>query len=172
MGELRSWLRVIGGLAAVGAAAALLASSVLQWEWGAPDETRPGAAADSAAVQAEMGERVRVEVLNAGGRPDMARRATELLRNRGFDVVYFGNAESFDQERSTVLDRVDRPDAARAVAEALGISGVGREPDGNLYLDVTVRLGSNWEPSDARLEAEDDSTAWWNPRSLLREMGP
>lgn len=171
MGGVRSWLRVIGGLAAVGAAAALLGSAVVQWEWGAPEETRP-AAADSAAVQAEMGERIRVEVLNAGGRPDMARRATELLRNRGFDVVYFGNAESFDQERSTVLDRVDRPEAARAVAEALGISGVGQEPDRNLYLDVTVRLGSSWEPSDARVEAEDDSTAWWSPRSLLREVGP
>ncbi|MEC9298968.1 MAG: LytR C-terminal domain-containing protein, partial [Gemmatimonadota bacterium] len=31
--------------------------------------------------------RVRVEVLNAGGREDMARLATDHLRDRGFDVV-------------------------------------------------------------------------------------
>ncbi len=41
--------------------------------------------------------RVRVEVLNAGGREDMARLATDHLRDRGFDVVYFGNAEEFGE---------------------------------------------------------------------------
>ena len=37
--------------------------------------------------------RVRVEVLNAGGEDGMARLATEHLRDQGFDVVFFGNAE-------------------------------------------------------------------------------
>ena len=36
--------------------------------------------------------RVRVEVLNAGGVPGMASRATDHLRESGFDVVYYGNA--------------------------------------------------------------------------------
>lgn len=166
---LRSLARIVGGIAALAAAGSLLASAVLQW--GGPAEIGAPAATDTAAVQSQIGERVRVEVLNAGGRADMARRATDLLRSRGFDVVYFGNAESFDQETSRVLDRVDRPEAARAVAEALGIAGVGREPDRNLYLDVTVRLGSDWDPSDApSAVAAEDSTAWWDPRSLMREL--
>src|SRR5690606_29512776 len=41
------------------------------------------------------GDRTRVEVLNAAGRPGIARMATRRLRESGFDVVYFGNAEEF-----------------------------------------------------------------------------
>jgi len=93
--------------------------------------------------------RVRVEVLNAGGRRGAAHEATELLRKRGFDVVYFGNADSFGQDSSVVLDRVGRPDDARGVADALGIDDVRSDPDPNLYLDVSVMLGREWQPADA-----------------------
>lgn len=92
--------------------------------------------------------RIRVEVLNAGGRRGAAHEATELLRKRGFDVVYFGNADSFGEDPSVVLDRVGRPDDARGVADALGIDSVRTEPDPNLYLDVSVMLGREWRPTD------------------------
>ncbi len=92
--------------------------------------------------------RVRVEVLNAGGRRGAAHEATELLRKRGFDVVYFGNADSFGEDPSVVLDRVGRRDDARVVADALGIDSVRSEPDPNLYLDVSVMLGREWRPID------------------------
>lgn len=89
--------------------------------------------------------RVRVEVLNGGGVSGMAVRATDGLRDFGFDVVDVGNALPFDAERpSVVIDRVGRTDMARAVAEALGIDNVQSEPDPNLYVDVTVVLGAEW----------------------------
>lgn len=91
-----------------------------------------------------LGVRVRVEVLNGGGQAGVARAATELLRDAGFDVVFFGNAGSFDQDSSLVLDRVGRPEWARAVAEALGIHNLRSEPNPNLYLDVSVVLGRDW----------------------------
>ena len=90
--------------------------------------------------------RVRVEVLNGGGISGAARRATDLSREAGFDVVYFGNARSFDHVESQVVDRVGRPDLARAVAEALGIHNVLSDPDPDLYVDVSVVLGSDWQP--------------------------
>lgn len=159
--------RLLGNVlvfAVVLAAGALLGSAVTQWS---PLEVgRP----DGAAPPAEMGQRVRVEVLNAGGRSGMAQRATDLLRARGFDVVYFGNAERFDRERSTVLDRMGREEAARAVARALGIAAVRSEPDEELYVDVTVRLGSAWEPGRARGDPPD-SLSWWDPRRLLDDAG-
>ena len=99
--------------------------------------------------------RVRVEVLNGGGISGAARRATDLSREAGFDVVYFGNANSFDHAESEVVDRVGRPDLALAVAEVLGILNVRSEPDPDLYVDVSVVLGSDWQ-QDA--EPEPDPT--------------
>lgn len=95
-----------------------------------------------------LGVRVRVEVLNGGGQAGVARSATTVLRDAGFDVVFFGNAGSFDQDSSLVLDRVGRPEWARAVAEALGIHNLRSEPNPNLYLDVSVVLGRDWVASD------------------------
>jgi len=93
-----------------------------------------------------VGERVRVEVLNGGGRVGMARLATIELRGRGFDVVYFGNGRAVDV--SEVVDRVDRPGQAREVARALGVERVTSEPDSTRFVDVTVMLGPEWSPTD------------------------
>ncbi len=93
---------------------------------------------------AAPGERIRVEVLNGGGQEGAARRATERLRDAGFDVVLTGNADTFGQDSSVVFDRIGRPDWARAVAEALGIRNVEVHPDTNLYVDVSVVLGRDW----------------------------
>jgi hypothetical protein len=97
---------------------------------------------------------VRVEVLNGGGQVGVARAATERLRDAGFDVVFFGNAGSFDQDSSLVLDRVGRPEWARAVAEALGIHNLRSEPNPNLYLDVSVVLGGDWVAPDTDIGSQ------------------
>ncbi len=88
--------------------------------------------------------RVRIEVLNGAGRAGLAREATERLRDRGFDVVYFGNDRAFGRDSSVVLDRVGSEEAARAVAAALGIPAVRSDPDSTLLLEVTVILGKDW----------------------------
>ena len=158
-GRIRALILVIL-LLAVG----VLAGSALSQWWEVLDtETGP------TAVREVMrpSERVRVEVINAGGRANMAREATEALRERGFDVVYFGNASSFDQDSSVVLDRVGRLDLARAVADALGIGAVRAEPDSNLFLDVSVRLGDGWSPPPTPAVApEAEARPWWDPRRL------
>ena len=113
--------------------------------------------------------RIRVEVLNAGGEAGMARLATDRLRDQGFDVVYFGNAETFDQDSTVVVDRSGRLEAARAVGDVLGAMSILSEPDSNLYLDVTVLLGREWSPGT--LENEDvpgDQVPWWDLRKHLR----
>ncbi len=120
-------------------------------------------------VSPDFGRRVRVEVLNAGGRQGAARDATELLRRDGFDVVYFGNAAKFGQDSSIVLDRVGNMDMARAVAKALGIGNVDSKPDPNLYLDVSVRLGSDWHPPSATPHGAGTTArrSRWDPRTWL-----
>jgi hypothetical protein len=92
------------------------------------------------------------------------------LRDAGFDVVFFGNAGSFDRDSSTVLDRMGTIDAARGVADALGIRNVRSEPDSNLYLDVSVLLGKDWAPPEevAAGSKGRPARAWWDPRRWLK----
>ena len=94
----------------------------------------------------------------------------EQLRDHGFDVVFFGNAGSFGRDSSVVLDRVGAMEAARGVADALGIRNVRSEPDSNLYLDVSVVLGADWKPPtpEAAPVREPPHRTWWDPRGWLR----
>jgi len=95
-------------------------------------------------------ERVRVEVLNASGTPGLAAQGRTLLRDRGFDVVQVGNAPTGSSpDTSVVMDRVGRMDVARRVADAARIGRVLERPDSNVYVDVTVVLGRDWQPPGA-----------------------
>ena len=111
--------------------------------------------------------RVTVEVLNAGGVSGVAREATAALRAAGFDVVSFGNASSFDQVESVVVDRIGDPNPALSVASVLGIRNVRSEPDSNLYLDISVLLGSQWLPPVDSTQSEETTTVWWDLWSWL-----
>ncbi len=96
---------------------------------------------------APRGVRVRVEVLNATTTRGLARRATQLLRDRGFDVVDVGTTSDRQRADSTVvLDRSGHPDWAQRVATAMGGARVIARPDTSRYLDVTVLVGSSWRP--------------------------
>lgn len=109
-----------------------------------------GPAAEGGAGEGEEA-RVRVEVLNAAGIPGLARSATERLRARGYDVVYYGNASGYSGDSSLVLDRVGRAGPAGEVAEAAEIGRVRTEVDTALYVDVTVIVGRDWAgiPTDS-----------------------
>lgn len=156
MGRVATAVGLIGVVALAGAAA--YANSRV--EQGAIGEVRNAA---------PPSERVRVEVLNAGGVSGQAREATVCVRDLGFDVVSFGNAGSFDRDSSAVVDRVSRAELARAVGEILGIELVITDPDPNLFVDVTVLLGKDWEgcggtvdPQGAAPEREP-----WDPRGWI-----
>jgi len=141
---------------------ALVGSALSQW--GTP-ALIPG----TEGIRPRIQERVRVEVLNGGGHVGAAREATESLRELGFDVVFFGNAGTFDRDSSIVLDRMGRVERARDVADALGIRVVRSEPDSNLYLDVTVVLGRDWEPAPEPLAEPPAAPTrpWWDPRGWV-----
>jgi LytR cell envelope-related transcriptional attenuator len=96
--------------------------------------------------------RVRVEVLNASGVPGLAAKGRTMLRDRGFDVVYVGNASGFEPDTSLVLDRVGRMELARSVADEMAIPRVYPRPDSNVFVDVTVVLGKDWVASNDSME--------------------
>ncbi len=113
----------------------------------------------------------RVEVLNGAGIEGLARSATRALREQGFDVVYFGNAPSFDRTKSLVLDRGGPATEGRAVAEALGIPEMRSEPDSTLLLEATVILGSDWSADAIRAEPEARGLGAWLRRLPARVGG-
>lgn len=110
---------------------------------------RPASAGPDGDVLPADDSRIRVEVLNGAGRLGLAERVTGRLREHGFDVVYFGNAQSFDRERSVVYARDGDTIRARTVADALGIGSVESAPRSELHLDATVVLGQDWKPPAA-----------------------
>lgn len=154
---LRKYLKA-GLIVSAGVIAISLAGSAL-WQWVPRDRTGESQLSPGA-------ERVTVDVRNAGGVHGMARAATGRLRAAGFDVVGMGNAARFDLDSSVVIDRVGSLQTAAAVAEELGIKRVVSEPDSNLFVDVSVRLGSDWtagddSPEDPPVSASKRSFMGW-----------
>jgi hypothetical protein len=139
-----------------------------------------GVASDSGATQdADLPspeDRTRVEVLNGSGVPGVAAEATELLRASGLDVVYFGNAGSFDLDSSIVLDRTEREGAAEVVSRTLGINPMRVEPDTTRLVDLTVVLGLDWaglpsdvlsDPAALQIVSPDEERPWWDVRRFF-----
>jgi hypothetical protein len=89
--------------------------------------------------------RVRVQVLNTTRTRGLARRATRLLRDHGFDVVELGTTTPM-LDTTLVLDRSGHPAWASSVAELLEPARAVARPDSSRYLDVTVLLGRTWRP--------------------------
>ena len=94
-------------------------------------------------VTAPPNTRIRVEIINATRTSGLARRATRLLRDRGFDVVKYTTSGTL-QDSTTVLDRSSHPEWARLVGQALGGVRVEARPDTLGYVDITVVLGATW----------------------------
>ena len=94
-------------------------------------------------VTAPPNARVRVEIINATRTRGLARRATRLLRDHGFDVVTY-TTSSRTQDTTVVLDRSNHLEWARLVGQALGGARVEARPHASSYVDVTVLLGSSW----------------------------
>lgn len=148
-------LTVVTALALVGVGF-LFGSFWLQWRHASLADGGSPASVRGTPVTLPEGfsSRARVEVLNGMGESGAAEAAASRLRGMGFDVVYFGNASSFDHERTEVLARTRKTGPARRVADSLGVDSLIVRPDTTLYLDATVVLGKDWERVLSRAAGE------------------
>jgi len=96
----------------------------------------------------ERGPRVTVEVLNASGRPGLARVGTRMLRRQGIDVVSMGNASGEDGTLDSTRIVVRRGTLAvgTAIQKALGVGHVLLQADSTRLLDASVLLGGDFSP--------------------------
>ena len=104
------------------------------------------AAKPESTTHAPVGARVRVEVINTTRTRGLARRATRVLRDQGFDVVSVSTGGP-TVDSTLVLDRSGHPEWAAALERLLGpTSRAESRPDSSRYLDITVLLGTAWRP--------------------------
>lgn len=91
-------------------------------------------------------EIIQVEVLNGCGVTGIADRFTDFLRSNDFDVVSSGNYNSFDIDKTLVIDRIGNITNARKIAESLGIKPAKAfsQLNKDYFLDVTVIIGKDY----------------------------
>lgn len=106
----------------------------------------PATIAASPDLLAPSGVRVRVSVLNGTRSRGLARRATMLLRDRGFDVLEMGT-DPHPRDTTIVYDLTGHPEWAQRVARSFTPARVEARPDSSRYLDVVVVLGASWRPA-------------------------
>jgi hypothetical protein len=105
----------------------------------------PLLAALAEAPRAPADARIRVQVLNTTKTKGLARRATRLLRDRGFDVVEIGTVGP-TIDTTVVLDLSGHPTWADAAAKVMAPARTRVRADSSRYLDITVLIGSTWRP--------------------------
>jgi hypothetical protein len=94
-------------------------------------------------VSAPAGQRIRVQVLNGTKLRGLARRATMVLRDHGFDVVETGT-DVVARDTTIIYDLSGHPDWAATVAKVFAPARVITRADSSRYLDITISVGSTW----------------------------
>jgi len=126
--------------------------------WWARDDAPTGTARSEAAEHARPvrrvvpeGTRIRVEVLNGTGERGLARRATAVLRDAGFDVVATGNWTT-TVDSSLVLVRTGHDEWGALAVKALDEARVETRADTLRYVDLTIVIGRRWRPPPQPLD--------------------
>ncbi|MEO0198455.1 MAG: LytR C-terminal domain-containing protein [candidate division WOR-3 bacterium] len=87
---------------------------------------------------------IRIEVINASGVKGLARKVTVLLREEGFDVIYYAHIDS-TIEKTVVVERSDSSlTHARHLAKWLGVKEVALEWDFDKISDCSLVIGTDF----------------------------
>ena len=93
---------------------------------------------------------IQVEILNGCGTPGIAAKFSELLRDKRVDVVRSENADHFEYEKTVLIQRNEKIDAMKHVAQVLGFNIQNPEKvrtsiDPNLVdVDLTLIIGKDY----------------------------
>lgn len=97
---------------------------------------------------------LRIEVLNGTDVPKLAQKVTAELRERGFDVVYFGNS-SGQVSFTCIFDR-KYPDLrmGKILGKEIGCPRIYFESDPDDLIDITLLLGKDYKKYFPEIEKE------------------
>jgi hypothetical protein len=86
-----------------------------------------------------------IQVLNGSGRPGQADVFRTHLIERGFDVIEFGNARSWNYDHTLVLARTLSDTIARDLARVLGTRRVVHLQHPASLVEATVIIGKDYK---------------------------
>jgi len=88
-----------------------------------------------------------IDVQNGTGENGVAADFRAYLKKKGFDVVEMGNYKNTDVNKTMIIDRNGNKNAAKRVAESLGINekNIIQQKDTTSFLDVTVIIGKDFQ---------------------------
>ncbi len=139
---------VIVALVMLGAAAARILSTKRT-----PTADGGGGVASVASVETDSlahappGVRIRVRVVNATEQRGLARKVTLLLRDLGYDVVDFDGDRKERREHSVIVAHGAHDDWGTHLQHAMATTLLERSSDSSRYVDFTVLVGRDWQPS-------------------------
>ncbi len=87
---------------------------------------------------------ITVLVLNGCGVDGVGLKTTRFLRARGYDVLEFKNADSFDYAETIVVDRTGDLVSAAALGRLLGTANVIQQVPATPLVDVVVVVGKDY----------------------------
>ena len=90
---------------------------------------------------------IKVEVLNGCGVSGVAKEVADYLRDKGYDVVDWANADNWDYTHTLVVDRTsEQSENAHKVVATLGLEEEDAIPElsSGRGLDVTVIIGKDY----------------------------
>ena len=96
-------------------------------------------------ARAPIGVRVRVRVVNTTAVQGLARRATAVLREFGYDVVDFETG-TVAPRATVIIVHTGHPDWAARVQRALGVGVIETQTDSSRVVDLSVFVGRDWQP--------------------------
>ncbi len=90
--------------------------------------------------------RIRVRVVNATNTNGLARRATLLLRDLGYDVVDYDTDSRHPRLQTVVMSHTGHGEWAERMRRAMGATtSAESRPDSLRFVDLSVYVGSDWK---------------------------
>lgn len=86
-----------------------------------------------------------IQILNGCGKSGAAEAFRNYLTDRGFDIIEFGNAASWNYAQTLVVARTDNEPVARDLARVLNTDNLVHLFDPLALVDATVFIGKDYE---------------------------
>ncbi|NJL01344.1 MAG: LCP family protein [Spirulinaceae cyanobacterium SM2_1_0] len=108
-------------------------------------------------LQERAPKQARIAIQNATDDPNLGRQVVNYLAERGFNNVFFSEerAPRLLETTEVIVQKGDLV-AAAALQEALDLGKVQADSTGDLYSEITLRVGSDWLERAAAAANEDD----------------
>lgn len=93
------------------------------------------------------GNIIQVEVLNGTSNSGLAKKLSDYLKEKNFDVVIQGNYDSQDVKRTFIIDHLGDELAVRRTLRVLGLKPerVRRETRAYQLTDITIVIGEDYQ---------------------------